>query len=60
MVGGSLKLLRAIRIVLVCGVRTGGLGIVKRIQAMGQWKSRAKDPWTRDLRKLLEVKEGVL
>lgn len=60
MVGGSLKLLRAIRIVLVCGVGTGGLGIVKRMQAMGQWKSGAKDPWTKDLRKLLEVKEGVL
>lgn len=53
-------MLRAIRIVLICGVGTGGLGIVKRIQAMGQWKSGAKDPWTRDLRKLLEVKEGVL
>lgn len=52
LIGESLKVMRAIKIVLGCGVGTGGLRIVKRIQGTGQWKSGAKDSWARGLRKL--------
>lgn len=39
------------RIVLGCGIGTGGLGIMGSVKAMGQWNS--EEP-----RKLLEVKGG--
>lgn len=45
---GFSEALRAVRIVLGC-VRTEGLGIVRKVQAMRQWKSGAKDPWVRGL-----------
>lgn len=49
MVAGFSEALRAVRIVLGSGVRTEGLGIVRKVQAMRQWKSGAKDPWVRGL-----------